>query len=105
MTDSADATPTSDPIAFTPDGEPNVIDMHAKVIEQNAALIEQLNAVGQPPNRLMFVETQIETLLDVLFDDSEQLTHFHAAVDLGLNRRLRAVIDGLTSALVLPDDV
>lgn len=96
---------TSDPIAFTSDDDSNVVDMHQHVVQQNAALIDQLAAVGHQPDRLLVVQTSFEVLLDVLFDEPDELARFHIAVDLALNQKLRAAIDGLTSALVLPDDM
>lgn len=97
-----DASDAATPVVFTPEGEPNIVDMAAEVNARNKELLGQLAAVSAVPNLpILALVCQMSTLIDMLFDDEDTLAQFNLGADIRLGQKLEQILRA-QSTLVVP---
>lgn len=100
------STPGTDLVKYVPPAEPEqntVVDLHGKVVEQNAEMIEQLNLIGKAPSPNLFTTCTLETIVDLICQSPQELQLFQFACDKKLNQKLREAIEHFAEKLVVPE--
>ena len=86
-----------------PDDADKIIELEKVIVEQNNALIQQLNVLGRAPNMMLLIEARIEALVDMLFSDSVARQQYDCACHLRINGLLKqAVADFSSGGLIVP---
>lgn len=65
---------------------------HHQLVQTNLQLMRQLSISGIQPDKTLFIQCAVETLIEILFADRESLEQYNLAVEINISEKLQQLL-------------